>query len=153
RELVDPQVVVQDLFVVAMGDSFMSGEGNPDKPVVLSASRQMVYDPTNSDTRDVAAVRSLRDPAYNVASAPTDFDAKSLPKRRMEDEERSLIFRPNSTEFEQAFDKAGAQWLSVDCHRSQYGYPFRVSLELALENRHRSVTLVSLACSGSDIVN
>ena len=32
-------------------------------------------------------------------------------------------------------------------------YPFRVSLELALENRHRSVTLVSLACSGSDIVD
>ena len=153
RELVDPQVVVQDLFVVAMGDSFMSGEGNPDKPVVLSASRQMVYDPTNSDTRDVAAARSLRDPAYNVASAPTDFDPKSLPKRRMEDEDRSLIFRPNSPEFEQAFDKAGAQWLSADCHRSQYGYPFRVSLELALENRHRSVTLVSLACSGSDIVN
>src|SRR5262249_61175843 len=42
---------------------------------------------------------------------------------------------------------------SADCHRSQYGYPFRVSLELALENRHRAVTLVSLACSGLDIVN
>jgi hypothetical protein len=153
RELADPQVVVQDLFVVAMGDSFMSGEGNPDKPVVLSAARQMVYDPTNSDTRDVAQVRSLRDPAYNVASAPSDFDPKSLPKRRMEDEDRSLIYRPNSPDFEAAFDKAGAQWLSADCHRSQYGYPFRVSLELALENRHRAVTLVSLACSGSDIVN
>ena len=153
RELVDNAVVVQDLFVVAMGDSFMSGEGNPDKPVVMSAARQMVYDPTNSDTRDVASARSLRDPAYNVASAPSDFDAKSLPKRRMEDEDKSLIYRPNSPDFEQAFDKAGAQWLSRDCHRSQYGYPFRVSLELALENRHRSVTLVSLACSGSDIVN
>ena len=28
----------------------------------------------------------------------------------------------------------GAQRLSADCHRSQYGYPFRVSLGLALEN-------------------
>jgi hypothetical protein len=71
----------------------------------------------------------------------------------MDDEQKSLIYRPNSREFDDAFDKAGAEWLSPDCHRSQYGYPFRVSLELALENRHRAVTLVSFACSGSDVVN
>jgi len=153
RELVDPAVVVQDLFVVAMGDSFMSGEGNPDKPVRLSAAREMVYDPTNSDTRDVASRSQALNPYYGVASAPSETNPKALPKRLMEDEERSLIYRPNSPQFEAAFDKAGAQWLSADCHRSQYGYPFRVSLELALENRHRSVTLVSVACSGSDIVN
>jgi hypothetical protein len=152
RELADANVVVQDLFIVAMGDSFMSGEGNPDKPVVLSATREMVYDPTNSDTRDVAS-RSVVNPSYGVASAPAAFDPKSLPKRRMEDEQKSLIFRPNTREYEDAFNKAGAQWLATDCHRSQYGYPFRVGIELALENRHRAVTLVSLACSGSDIVN
>jgi lysophospholipase L1-like esterase len=151
RELADPAVVVQDLFIVAMGDSFMSGEGNPDKPVVFSPSREMVYDPTNSDTRDVAT-RSIVNPSYGVASAPGTIDPKALPKRRMEDEVKSLIYRPNTREFEEAFDKAGAQWLSTDCHRSQYGYPFRVSLELALENRHRAVTLASVACSGADIV-
>ena len=151
RELVDPSVQVEDLFIIAMGDSFMSGEGNPDKPVVFSGSRQMVYDPTNSDSRDVAS-RGLFNPSYGVASAPEAVDAKSLPKRLMDDERKSLIFRPNTREFEEAFDKAGAQWLSTDCHRSQYGYPFRVSLELALENRHRSVTLASVACSGADIV-
>ena len=151
RELIDPAVQVEDLFIVAMGDSFMSGEGNPDKPVVFSGTRQMVYDPTNSDTRDVAS-RSLFDRGYGVASAPEGVDPKSLPKRLMDDERRSLIFRPNTHEFEEAFDKAGAQWLSTDCHRSQYGYPFRVSLELALENRHRAVTLASVACSGADIV-
>src|SRR5262249_6692978 len=32
------------------------------------------------------------------------------------------------------------------------GYPFRVSIGLALENRHRAITFVSLACSGSDTV-
>ena len=118
RELADPAVIVEDLFVVAMGDSFMSGEGNPDKPVVLSATREMVYDPTNADSRDVAS-RSIANPAYGVASAPSDVDPKSLPKRRMEDEQKSLIFRPNSPEFQAAFDKSGAQWLSTDCHRSQ----------------------------------
>ena len=35
--------------------------------------------------------------------------------------------RPRS-EFQAAFDKGGAQWLSADCHRSQYGYPFRVGI-------------------------
>jgi hypothetical protein len=153
HDLADPAVIVEDLFVVAMGDSFMSGEGNPDKPVVLSASREMVYDPTNSDTRDVASRSILANPSYGVASSGITTDPKSLPKRRMEDEQKSLIFRPNTREYEDAFNKAGAQWLSTDCHRSQYGYPFRVSLELALENRHRAVTLVSLACSGSDVVN
>ena len=151
RELVDPAVQVEDLFIIAMGDSFMSGEGNPDKPVVFSGTRQMVYDPTNSDSRDVAT-RSLFDSNYRTASAPGTFDPKSLPKRLMDDERKSLIFRPNTREFDEAFDKAGAQWLSTDCHRSQYGYPFRVSLELALENRHRAVTLASVACSGADIV-
>jgi hypothetical protein len=151
RELADPAVVVEDLFIVAMGDSFMSGEGNPDKPVVFSPSREMVYDPTNSDSRDVAS-HSIANPSYGVASAGDATDPKALPKRRMEDEQKSLIYRPNSREFQEAFDKSGAQWLSTDCHRSQYGYPFRVSLELALENRHRAVTLVSVACSGADIV-
>jgi lysophospholipase L1-like esterase len=154
QELSDPNVIVEDLFVVAFGDSFMSGEGNPDKPVVLSATREMVYDPTNAGGREnqEMARAPLQTPSYGVASARDDTDPKSLPKRRMEDEERGLIYRPSSPEFQRAFDRREAQWLSTDCHRSQYGYPFRVSLQLALENRHRAVTLVSLACSGSDIV-
>jgi len=153
-EDVSENVIVEDLFIVAFGDSFMSGEGNPDKPVVLSATREMVYDPTNTGGREnqEMAKAPLQNPNYGVASARDDTDPKSLPKRRMEDEERGLIYKPNSAEFERAFAQREAQWLSVDCHRSQYGYPFRVSLQLALENRHRAVTLVSLACSGSDIV-
>jgi hypothetical protein len=145
------QVIVEDLFIVAFGDSFASGEGNPDKPVVFSASREMVYDPTNTDQRDRMASAPAA-PSYGVASAADGTDPKSLPKRRMEDEEKELIYRPGTREFQAAFDKRGAQWLSADCHRSQYGYPFRVGLQLALEDRHRAVTLVSLACSGSDVV-
>src|ERR1700745_4326964 len=45
RELAEPEVVVEDLFIVALGDSFASGESNPDRPVQFSAGREMVYEP------------------------------------------------------------------------------------------------------------
>jgi hypothetical protein len=152
-ELADPNVTVEDVFVVAMGDSFASGESNPDRPVTFSPAREMVYDPVNFQ-RDSVATRSLKQaPNYGVASSSDFVNPKSLPKRLLEDEEKGLILKPNSPEFQEAFDRRAAQWLSADCHRSQYGYPFRASIGLALENRHRAVTFVSLACSGADIVD
>jgi hypothetical protein len=153
RELTET-VVVEDVFVVAMGDSFMSGESNPDKPVAFSPSRQMVYDPSMSNDREQLASRGhekAKASAFGLASTDSAFDPKSLPRRVMEDETKGLVYRPNSAEFQAAFDKGGAQWLSADCHRSQYGYPFRVGIEMAMENRHRAVTLVSTACSGADV--
>ncbi len=153
--LADPDVIVEDLLVVALGDSFASGESNPDRPVTFSAARQMLYDPVNvvSSNRDNLATRSLdkKESSYGLASAD-DFNPKALPKRLMEDEEKGFLYGPTTREFLDAFNKARAQWLSADCHRSQYGYPFRVSMGLALEDRHRAVTFVSLACSGADIV-
>jgi hypothetical protein len=148
-------VVVQDLLVVAFGDSFASGESNPDRPVTFSAVRQMDYEPINANnignlaSRDAAHAKST----YETASAEGEFNPKVLPKRLMEDEEKGLIYSPTSPEFLAAFDRARARWLSADCHRSQYGYPFRVSMGLALEDRHRAVTFVSLACSGADVVD
>jgi len=154
RELTET-VVVEDVFVVAIGDSFMSGESNPDRPVSFSASRQMVYDPSMTNDREQLASRGLeknyKANSFGLASTDSAFDVKSLPRRVMDDEARGLVYRPNSAEFQTAFDKGGAQWLSADCHRSQYGYPFRVGLAMTLENRHRAVTLVSVACSGADV--
>jgi hypothetical protein len=115
----------------------------------------MVYDPVN--TRDDVAMRSTKKPqkemaqTFSLASNDTNYDPKSLPKRLLEDEERGSIYRPTSREFLDAFNKRAAQWMSPDCHRSQYGYQFRVGMELALENRHRAVTLVHLACTGAEI--
>jgi len=150
-------VAVQDMLVVAMGDSFMSGESNPDKPVTFSAAREMVYDPTMTNDREKFAARTPKEPAkastFGLASNEDQFDPKSLPRRRMEDEDKGLIFGPSSREFLSAFNKGGAQWLSADCHRSQYGYPFRVGIEMTLENRHRAVTMVSFACSGAEVLN
>ena len=71
----------------------------------------------------------------------------------MEDELAERFYRIGGPQFQAAFDKAAAQWLSRDCHRSQYGYPIRVGLQLALENRHRSVTLATFSCSGAEIAN
>ncbi|HEY4747859.1 MAG TPA: hypothetical protein VIH38_09845, partial [Steroidobacteraceae bacterium] len=71
--------------------------------------------------------------------------------RYMDDEATEHSYKMSSPEFREAFDKASARWLSRDCHRSQYGYPFRVAIELTLENRHRSVTLASLTCSGAEV--
>jgi lysophospholipase L1-like esterase len=156
RELAEA-IAVQDVLVVAMGDSFMSGESNPDRPVTFSAAREMVYDPTMANDRERLASRGIKDPAkasaFGLASTDDQFDVKSLPRRRMEDEDKGLIYGPSSPEFLKAFNKGGAQWLSADCHRSQYGYPFRVGIEMTLENRHRAVTLVSLACSGAQVLN
>ena len=147
-------MVVEDLLIVALGDSFASGDSNPDRPVVFSARREMVYDPTLLRD-DIAALKKQLAPVqtFGLASVAPDFDPKTLPRRRMEDEDRDIAFRLASREFTRAFERAGARWLSPDCHRSLYGYPMRVGLELALENRRRAVTLISLACTGSEVAD
>src|SRR5674476_265833 len=149
-ELNDPNVVVEDLLITALGDSFASGESNPDRPVKFSASREILYDP--SMLRDEVATRSLKQSEKNYSTASADqVDPRMLPLRLLEDEEKGLIYKLTSPEFKAAFDRRAAHWLSADCHRSQYGYPFRVGLELTLENRHRAVTLLSFACSGAEV--
>ena len=109
RELSE-NVVVEDVLVVAIGNSFMSGESNPDKPVSFSPSREMVYDPIIANSRDQFASRGSTDKAFKsnafgLASTDSAFDEKSLPRRRMDDEAKGLIYRPNSSEFQAAFDK------------------------------------------------
>ena len=150
RELADPDVVVEDIFIVALGNSFASGESNPDRPVQFSASREMVYDP-NFARQDVARAPTPA-PSYGLAAAEDLYNPKVLPRRFMEDEAAGRFIPLSSPDFAVAFEKASARWLSRDCHRSQYGYPFRVSIQLALENRHRSVTLASFTCSGAEVV-
>ncbi len=153
RELVERDVVVEDLFIVAFGDSFASGESNPDRPVQLSPDRQMVYDPKllRDEMAQNAEPKPQQAPGFGLASGDDNYDPKVLPRRYMDDEAAERFNKPGSPEFQAAFDKAAARWLSRDCHRSQYGYPFRVGIELALENRHRSITFASFTCSGAEI--
>jgi hypothetical protein len=147
------QVVVEDLFIVALGDSFASGESNPDKPVQFSPAREMVYDPIVLTAQVNLKQRAkAKTPSFGLASNDENYDPKVLPRRYMDDEAAERFYKLGSPEFAAAFERAAARWLSRDCHRSQYGYPFRVAIELALENRHRSVTLASFACSGAEVV-
>ena len=149
-ELSDPEVVVEDVFIVALGDSFASGESNPDRPVTFSAVRETLYDPA-VEREEVASRQQKKEPVYSVAAADPAVNPKVLPRRLLADEEKSLYFKSGSREFRESFEQRSARWFSADCHRSQYGYPFRVGIQLALENRHRAVTLVSLACSGAEV--
>ncbi len=152
---VSETIVVDDVLIVALGDSFSSGEGNPDRPVSWSAARAMDYRLPMPE----AATASMDGRGKGrVRRAPIALDARRydpfvLPKRLMEDEEEGLQYDPRTEKFRQAFWARSAAWVSPDCHRSQYAYPFRVAMQLAVEDRHRAVTLVHLSCSGADVVN
>jgi hypothetical protein len=152
RELAEPEVVVEDVFIVALGDSFASGESNPDRPVQFSAGREMVYEPSLLRAGLASKAPAKRaTPNYGLAAGDDRYNPKVLPRRFMDDEAAERFYGLGSPEFLAAFEKASARWLSRDCHRSQYGYPFRVAIELALENRHRAVTLASFTCSGAEV--
>ena len=88
-------VIVDDLLVVALGDSFASGDSNPDRPVSFSGSREMLYDPMMH--REELANRKTKQ-TYTVANDDS-IDPKVLPRRRLEDEERSQMLRGSSSEF------------------------------------------------------
>jgi hypothetical protein len=156
RQFAERDVVVEDLFIVALGDSFGSGESNPDRPVQFSPNRELVYDPSLVQDEVAQGPETAVPPPkarFNLSSGDSQLDPKVLPRRLMEDELAERFYRISGPLFRTAFDKAQAQWLSRDCHRSQYGYPVRVAMQLALENRHRAVTLATFSCSGAEIAH
>src|SRR5258708_6269948 len=151
-ERAEREVVVEDLFIVARGDSLASGESNPDRPVQCSAGREMVAQPALPAAGLASKAPARRaTPNYGLAAGDDRYNPKVLPRRFMDDEAAERFYGLGSPEFLSAFEKASARWLSRDCHRSQYGYPFRVAIELALEDRHRAVTLASFTCSGAEV--
>lgn len=117
-EVARTKAEVEDLFVVGMGDSFGSGEGNPDVPVRFSRDRTVSYGRFGAD------VDLLGYPA-RVGSWEAIGD--------------------------QGFIDNNAIWLDQACHRSLYSHQLRVALQLAIEQPHRAVTFLGLACSGAEI--
>ncbi|HXE88235.1 MAG TPA: hypothetical protein VN524_15715 [Hyphomicrobiaceae bacterium] len=50
------------------------------------------------------------------------------------------------------FIEENARWLDQACHRSLYSHQLRVALQLAVEDPHRAVTFIGVACSGAETV-
>ncbi len=80
RELAD-DVVVEDVFVVAIGDSFASGESNPDRPVsVQRRARDGLRPEAHCATRSRADRQRRRrrlGPAASALPRPTTVDRRS----------------------------------------------------------------------------
>ena len=118
REVASEDIRVHDLLIVGMGDSFASGEGNPDVPVRFSRER----------TATTASAR-----------ATGDLTRLSGAHRAVEADRRQGLHRG-----ERALERSG-------CHRSLYSHQLRAALQLGLEDPHRAVTYVGVACSGSEV--
>jgi len=118
EKVAETRVVVQDLLIAAVGDSFGSGEGNPDLPVRFSRERAADY----ANPKKVVDL--------------IGYPARSGAWRQIGDKD---------------FIEENARWLDQACHRSLYSHQLRAALGLALEDPHRAVTYVGLACSGAEI--
>lgn len=114
RQVAEVAAKVTDLLIVGMGDSFASGEGNPDVPVRFSAERSADYDD------------KLRGYPARVGSWGKIG--------------------------ERGFIEENARWQDQACHRSLYSHQLRAALQIAVEDPHRAVTFVGLACSGAETV-
>ena len=121
RPIASDDMQVADLLIVGIGDSFASGEGNPDVPVRFSRERSADY---GKETKAPGA--------SSLIGYPTRVGSW----RQIGDRE---------------FLAENARWLDQACHRSMYSHQLRASLQLALENPHRAVTFVGVACSGADV--
>ncbi|HEX5957525.1 MAG TPA: hypothetical protein VFY92_02565 [Hyphomicrobiaceae bacterium] len=54
---------------------------------------------------------------------------------------------------DRAFIEENARWEDQACHRSLYSHQLRVALQLAVEDPHRAVTFVGVACSGAETIS
>jgi hypothetical protein len=149
RVISEPAVAVDDVLVVALGDSFSSGEGNPDLPVKFSRRGSLEYGRIHDTPVMSSSLKTARLPEAGLDKAVTSL----LPRREIESDLAGNVPDQATAEFENQFWKKSAKWLSADCHRSQYGYPVRVALQLSLEDRHRAITFVHLGCSGAEVTD
>jgi hypothetical protein len=124
REVAEQDVRVRDIMVVGLGDSFGSGEGNPDVPVRFSRERSADY--------------GKPDPKREIVAQLVGYPARVGNWRQIGDRE---------------FIANNARWLDQACHRSLYSHQLRTALQLSLEDPHRAVTYVGVACSGAEIVH
>lgn len=121
---VSVDVSVKDLLVVGIGDSFASGEGNPEVPALLDQERGISPYISASSVRENQPVRGM-----------------VIPTRRKTADGRIAA-------------NTSARWLDDQCHRSIYSAQSRAAIALAFEGeRHHAITFASFACSGAEITD
>jgi lysophospholipase L1-like esterase len=124
QEPVKVPLRVKDLLIAGMGDSFGSGEGNPDVPVRFSRERAADYGKAAKPGKSPTGDQLLGYPA-RVGDWGKIGDGK--------------------------FIEENARWIDQACHRSLYSQQLRAALQIAIEEPHRAVTFVGVACSGAEI--
>ena len=152
----DVELKVTDILVVGLGNSFASGEGNPNSPIRLAGDYYNNYEAYltthQGDGRDWCYSLSKGNSSvakidcgspgkpYLLGGYPTRAGTKS----NYEDND----FKTKRNYFDTPlFNTKNSNWLSTACHRSLYSYQTRVALQLALEDEHRAVTFLGYACS------
>jgi lysophospholipase L1-like esterase len=124
---VTTEILVHDLLVAGLGDSIASGEGNPDRPVLLA--------------NDGFCFRRLLDSGRGDYFRPG--------RAGYQGDKTCDMPAPNDAEWA----RHGALWMNAACHRSLYGYQLRTALTLAIESPHVAVTYIPLGCSGATITD
>ncbi len=117
-EVAASDIKVKDVLIAGMGDSFGSGEGNPDVAVRFSRERSVDYG------------------AAEKRPELTGYPAREGPWKIIGDS---------------AFQDKGAHWNDTACRRSLYSQQLRAALQLAIEDPHRAVTFIGVACSGAEV--
>jgi len=129
------KVSVKDILIVSLGDSYASGEGNPDTPMMLCNNTVVV------SLNDLKAC--LKTEYTQVESCisnlgiglDTDFVTQLL---KCIQSSLSIQHSPPS-------------WQDARCHRSAKAGPALAAKMIEDSNPHNSVTFLSLACSGASI--
>jgi hypothetical protein len=122
-------ITPRDILVVGMGDSFTSGDGNPDKPVRLEVHRSE----NGMCFRRILTGAQFYLPTRDVTGLNMDCTAEPTP-----------VSDPQ-------WLKKNARWLYAPCHRSLYSHQMRAAMALSLEDAHRTVTYIPLGCTGGEI--
>jgi hypothetical protein len=160
----DEHVEVKDVLVVGLGDSFASGDGNPDSPIRLSSNLYNNYEAylTTHDgdgkdwCLDLAKGKTSSVAPKSCGRSGINYPLGGYPARvgspsSHEDNDGSFYTRDRYF-VSKAFRDTQSSWLSVACHRSLYSHQVRVALQLALEDDHRAVTFLGYACTGAEVL-
>jgi hypothetical protein len=160
--LAEASIQVRDVLIVGLGDSFGSGEGNPDYPVRLAKDYYNNYEAYLStydgDATDWCLARARGNSSVDRVSCSdsgTHYPLRGYPTRAGTgtNNDPEGFYDTDQAYFDTAsFRSKASVWLSRACHRSLYSHQARVALQLSLEDEHRAVTFLGYACSGAEML-